>query len=173
MARKKQCEADPAFGLFLLAYFFAFMAIMSLKGCGWVNTQRDVELERSFSRELSAFKKSGASSYDVSNLLGNKWEKICLQAAYEDQASFEKFVGRKVKGFEPMSDGDNTFWVFYPDGNAKWIRMKQVETMWQYSGSGQTSRCTTAAHPKLYSKWVRDPRFSAYKAFYFADLGKR
>ena len=54
---------------------------------------------------------------------------VCMQHPYQHQDNFEKTINRKVYGFEFISDGVNTLWVFYNDGTVKWLQIKRVSVM--------------------------------------------
>ena len=130
-------------------------------------SSRSAELELIFAKELALFKESGNSSLDLRLLLGTSWKRVCMQHPYQHQDNFEKAINQKVYGFEYISDGVNTLWVFYNDGTAKWLQIKQVAVMdWDYSTGTQ---CTSFKYPILYSHWVKYVLWPSDNKFYFLD----
>jgi len=121
------------------------MAIVLLMGC----RSRDTTLEIDLSKRLKEFRFSNAESLDLRPIIGSDWEKVCIQSPYIDQPNFEKNVGRKVQGFEFISDDVHVLWVFYRDGKFRWARIPRMDVMDRHSKKGKG--CTSIDRPYIYA----------------------
>jgi hypothetical protein len=129
-----------------------------LIGC----SARDKNLEINLSNKLIEFRQNDNETLDLRTVFGNEWEKICIQGPYMDQEHFEKMTGRKVRGFEFVSDDVYVFWVFYKDINYKWAKILRATVMNKKWNKGPM--CTNISKPFLYST-DSDGR----KEYYFTD----
>ncbi len=142
-------------------FFFLVLIVLTL-GC----SSRDANMERNLTEKLVEFKRSNLEELDLRTVFGDKWEKVCLQGPYEDQAHFEKRVGRKVNGFESSGTGSvYMFWIFYRDGTSRWARVPRMEVMGPHPNKG--TPCTGLDNPYLYATVSEGT-----KKYYFLEKGR-
>ena len=132
-----------------------------LVGC----SSRDANLEWVLKQKLIEFRQNNVEKLDLRTIFGDKWEKACFQGPYEDQAHFEKVVGRNVRGFQYVVDTDHVFWVFFRDGTSRWARVPRMEVMDRHANIG--TRCTGFDSPYLYAAV-----YAGTREYYFLDKGR-
>src|SRR5687767_14949961 len=92
-----------------------FLAVSICFVCACHPIARDRMLEKRLS-ELLTEQQGNAPYLELIPILGNNWEKVCLQGPYQSEERFEKQIGRKVSGFQEIWDNLYVFWVFHKDG---------------------------------------------------------
>ena len=172
MGSQMKMLTKPSVGLFvnpihwndvrLAINFFVLALVVSTLGC----SSRDAKLEQVLTQKLTEFRRSDAKVLDLRTVIGDSWEKVCIQGSYVDQAHFEKYVGRKVTGFRSPAD-ENIFvlWVFYRDGTYRWARVHRGEVM--DSSPNKGTPCTSIDNP-----FILAADYGGTRKYYFLDKGR-
>lgn len=143
----------------MLKCFFIFSLVFALFGC----TNEDKNLEKKLNELLIKKSNDESSSLNLATAFGDEWEQICLQGPYLPEMNFEKIVGRDVKGYQGSGDDVHKFWIFYSNGDQKWVAINRLKIMDKHPRRIGVP-CTSHSYPFLYLEY-----YDGKKSYFFDD----
>jgi len=118
-------------------------------GCESGN-ERNKNLEKIFVKTVGDYQSKEFVKIPLTAIFGHDWLKICVQEPYVSVDKFKALSGASdLRGFEYINDQYYVFWVFYNNGEHRWIKIKRsiIDMHPDYK-----NLCASKLNPYLYLK---------------------